>query len=103
MARWSVALVAVLGAALVASSVADEFTSPHIKHLTASNFEETVGGGRAGWSLDALLPQQQINISRPAPVPPPPPAGQRRQGVLYQVLRPLVRGPDQLETKGDCV
>lgn len=40
------ALLAALALALVASTLASEFTSPNVVHLTAANFEEKVGGAK---------------------------------------------------------
>ncbi|GIL74245.1 hypothetical protein Vretimale_1993 [Volvox reticuliferus] len=40
------ALLAVLAAAVLGAAFASEFTSPHVVHLTSSNYEEKTGDGK---------------------------------------------------------
>ncbi|EFJ46712.1 hypothetical protein VOLCADRAFT_75277 [Volvox carteri f. nagariensis] len=44
MSRFT--MLAVLAAALCGAALASEFTSPHIVHLTSSNYEEQTGDGK---------------------------------------------------------
>ncbi|KAG2441516.1 hypothetical protein HXX76_003138 [Chlamydomonas incerta] len=39
-------LVAIVAAALAVSAFASEFTSPHVAHLTSTNYEEQTGDGK---------------------------------------------------------
>jgi hypothetical protein len=79
--------IALVSAILAGSALANEFTSPHVMHLTSKNYEEKVSRGSA--RRNARSGQHRFaerrDVPTPLPVPARPLTDWRRQGVLYQV------------------